>query len=45
MIASVPSSWAVGNHVKANNLQELIALAKAKPGAIKGGLSSRDRRP
>jgi tripartite-type tricarboxylate transporter receptor subunit TctC len=37
MIASVPVVLAVGNHVKANNLQELIALAKAKPGAIKGG--------
>lgn len=36
MIASVPVVLAVGNHVKANNLQELIALAKAKPGAIKG---------
>jgi tripartite-type tricarboxylate transporter receptor subunit TctC len=37
MIASVPVVLAVGNHVKANNLKELIALAKAKPGAIKGG--------
>ena len=36
MIASVPVVLAVGNHVKANNLQELIALAKSKPGAIKG---------
>lgn len=36
MIASVPVVMAVGNHVKANNLQELIALAKSKPGVIRG---------
>ena len=36
MIASVPVVLAVGNHVKANNLKELIALAKEKPGSIKG---------
>lgn len=36
MIASVPVVLAVGNHVKANTLQELIALAKAQPGKIRG---------
>ncbi len=36
LIASVPVVLALGNHVKAANLKELIALAKAEPGKIKG---------
>ena len=36
MIASVPVVLAVGNHLKANSLKELIALAKSRPGEIKG---------
>ncbi len=34
MVASIPSVIAVNPNVKANNLAELVALAKSKPGAI-----------
>lgn len=37
MIASGPLVWAVGKDFPANNLRELIALARQKPGALNYG--------
>ena len=37
MIASGPLVWAVNKDLSVNNLRELVALAKAKPGALNYG--------
>lgn len=37
MIASGPLLWAAGNQVSANTMQELLALARQKPGSLNYG--------